>query len=785
MTTRNELVFNKVKIQTGADVTGTGSKFLTDNNPTLTGNLTLDSAPTAANHAVTKAYADALVNGLDLKESVRLATYGTNMDLSGFDMVDGVTPVDGDRVLVKDQTLPAENGIYIVHSGAWTRSSDADTSAEVTSGMFTFVEEGTNNADSGWALVTNNPITLGATGLSFTQFSGAGSLIAGDGMTQSGSTFDVVGTLNRIDVFPDNIDISLSYIGQTSITTLGPVSVGTWNADKIALAYGGTNNDNTTPYISTNFLAFDGTKLASTTFNETSFMATPTGTINVLSKFSSGGVTIEDSSITDDGTTVIMETTKILGKTDGLTEIGSTTRRFHAIYLDSIINFATGDNLSITEDGAMNTHVVPTAMPSLYLPMGGNVIIGEEIDNGYKFDVIGTSRGEFFISGDVVDLLDSVTLLSGDAILGALRPASLQLGQDAGVTLILGKTGSTIGGNFLTDTSPTAIDSVGDAVLVTYNAHMHIAAKLGDIKFRTTADYLEKMTLKNNGHLLLGQTLDVGSNILQVTGDSKFTGIVNVTSDLLTTGFTALAGGVANASSAVFINQPKTLMSGSSQHTLSAKGIFDGTLASSVNSIEVQSTIDGGSVTFAQGMLISSFTLIGGATLALQVGLDISSMTGATTNKAIRTGLGLVDFGDDLSVNGKGTFVKGLFANSNNDITTIGNIPVWLKYTHIEADFDSSMLVPLFMLPAGHVVHMIRTVIDTGFTGSSDNISVGTTLATEYTSVISAGISGNQELSTVNEIESASITVNAKANVSGIGSGGSVSFYVLVSRVNL
>ena len=197
------------------------------------------AAPTADTDAANKAYVDAARMGLDTKDSVRVATTG-NITLSGAQTIDGVAVVAGDRVLVKDQTTASTNGIYVVAAGAWTRADDASTSAEVNSGMYVFVEEGTANDNSGWVLTTNNPITLGTTGLVFAQFSGTGQITAGAGLTKTGNSLDVVGTANRIQVNADSIDISSSYVGQTSITTLGTVATGTWNATTIALNKGGT-----------------------------------------------------------------------------------------------------------------------------------------------------------------------------------------------------------------------------------------------------------------------------------------------------------------------------------------------------------------------------------------------------------------------------------------------------------------------------------------------------------------------------------------------------------------
>lgn len=216
-----------------------------------TASLTMNSqkitnlaTPTDDADAATKAYVDAARAGLDVKQSVRAATTA-NIDLSSAlengDAIDGVTLVTGDRVLVKNQDTASQNGIYVVQAtGAAVRATDFDADAEVTPGAFTFVEEGTANADSGWVLTTNGAITVGTTSLAFAQFSGAGQITAGDGLTKDGSTINAVGTADRISVSANAIDISTAYAGQTSITTLGTVTTGTWSATAIAATKGGT-----------------------------------------------------------------------------------------------------------------------------------------------------------------------------------------------------------------------------------------------------------------------------------------------------------------------------------------------------------------------------------------------------------------------------------------------------------------------------------------------------------------------------------------------------------------
>ena len=197
------------------------------------------ATPTADTDAATKAYVDAARSGLDVKGSVRAATTA-NITLSGAQTIDGVSVIAGDRVLVKDQSTASTNGIYVAAASTWSRATDADVDAEVHAGMFTFVEEGTANADSGWVLTTNNPIVVGSTALAFAQFSGAGQITAGAGLTKTGNTIDAVGTANRITVNANSIDIASTYVGQTSITTLGTIATGVWNGTTIAVANGGS-----------------------------------------------------------------------------------------------------------------------------------------------------------------------------------------------------------------------------------------------------------------------------------------------------------------------------------------------------------------------------------------------------------------------------------------------------------------------------------------------------------------------------------------------------------------
>jgi hypothetical protein len=194
-----------------------------------------------ANSLVSKEYVDAIKQALDVKDSVRLATtanLSANYNNSGGTLtnsgsnaalsLDGVTVVAGNRILVKDQSSGAENGIYVVTtvgdgSTAWvlTRADDANASAEMTGGVFTFVEEGTVGADNGYVFTHNGAPTLGSTALTVSQFSGAGQIVAGDALSKSGNTLNVNDDNITVEVNSDALRIK-----GISATAVGDLLIG-------------------------------------------------------------------------------------------------------------------------------------------------------------------------------------------------------------------------------------------------------------------------------------------------------------------------------------------------------------------------------------------------------------------------------------------------------------------------------------------------------------------------------------------------------------------------------
>ncbi len=171
------------------------SLFLRDGTVSLTGNVDFGthkgtnaadgsaSTDLATVGQMNAAIASAATSAADWKSSVRAATTA-NITLSGAQTIDGVSVIAGDRVLVKNQSTGSQNGIYVAAAGAWSRATDCDISAEVTTGLTVVVEEGTVAAGKPYILTTANPIVLGTTALTFTVLSSA---TAGNGLTGTSS----------------------------------------------------------------------------------------------------------------------------------------------------------------------------------------------------------------------------------------------------------------------------------------------------------------------------------------------------------------------------------------------------------------------------------------------------------------------------------------------------------------------------------------------------------------------------------------------------------------------
>lgn len=342
-----------------AVVQADGGQAFTADQSMGTFKLTNLGAPSATTDAATKGYVDGVAQGLDTKASVRAATTVNGALATAYenaDVIDGVTLATGDRILLKNQTTGSENGIYTVNaSGAPTRSTDADSNSEVTPNLYTFVEEGTVNADTGWTLTNNGAITLGTTALVFTQFSGAGAVTAGAGLTQSGTTIDAVGTANRIVVNANDIDIGSSVLTDTSTHTLTNKSI---SGGQITSAVANAT-------LAAQATAALGLKSATTTVDVQSATAPTTGQV-----------------LTATGTTAATWQTPATGKTFTATTITGTQNGTNPTFTLGVTPSPVGseqifENGSLLNPGAGNDYTISGAtvtMLTTAIPVAADVL---------------------------------------------------------------------------------------------------------------------------------------------------------------------------------------------------------------------------------------------------------------------------------------------------------------------------------------------------------------------------------------------------------------------------
>lgn len=230
--------------------------------------LTNLADPTNAQDGATKAYVDSVAQGLDVKASC-LASTTANITLSGEQTIDGVNVVAGDRVLVKNQTAQAENGIYVVSASTWTRSTDTNTWSELVS-AFTFVEQGTVNANTGWVCTVDQGGTLGTTAVTWSQFSGTGTYQAGTGLTLTGNTFSITNTgVSAGSYGSASQTLTATVNAQGQLTALASTSIAIANTQVSGLGTMSTQNANNVAITGgsvTNLTTFDGITIDGGTF---------------------------------------------------------------------------------------------------------------------------------------------------------------------------------------------------------------------------------------------------------------------------------------------------------------------------------------------------------------------------------------------------------------------------------------------------------------------------------------------------------------------------------------
>lgn len=221
--------------------------------PKFTTGINLDNkraqamaSPSTGTDGANKDYVDNVVNGLQWKAPVRVATTAAGTLASTFengDVIDGVTLATGNRILIKDQAAGAENGIYTVNaSGAPTRATDFDASSEVLANATVYVNEGTVNADKAFTLTNNGAIVLGTTALVFAQTGGGGTTYSadGNGIELTSTTFSLELDGTTLSKSATGLRIGSGAAGAGLVEATGVLAVGagtgmTVNADDVAI----------------------------------------------------------------------------------------------------------------------------------------------------------------------------------------------------------------------------------------------------------------------------------------------------------------------------------------------------------------------------------------------------------------------------------------------------------------------------------------------------------------------------------------------------------------------
>ncbi len=481
-----------ISANTDLDTIKTKADYLT-----ITGAINLDTAQLTdtqltnsevnaaidTNTIATKAYADSIKQGLDTKDSVRVATTA-NITLSGTQTIDGIAITANQRVLVKNQSTASQNGIYLCNASTWTRATDADSNADVTGGLYVWVEEGTVNADTGWILSNTGTITVGTTALTFTQFSGAGQITAGSGLVKSGNTINLNVDDSSVEISSDAIRIKAT--GVTNAMLAG--SIANSKLDDIAkdkISSTGTFAEADIPTLAKSKISGTGT-FATTDIPDLNASKITDGTLPVAR----GG-----TALTSLSTLLNSNVTKSSLGLNGLGDLDSTANtKLTNIAANATVGATTAQANAITA----NTAKVSFALPTTDIDTAQTTTIGSDFLIIYDDDVGALRKVK------AKNLLHKITaneLISGGSGTGGVFTTLPASGATVGGTL-----GS--GGNILLEDGST---KATDATILNSNTTKSDVG-LGSVENITTAAMRAGVTSSDVG---LGNVTNVSQSTIQ------------------------------------------------------------------------------------------------------------------------------------------------------------------------------------------------------------------------------------------------------------------------------
>jgi len=779
-------------------ISSTGTNADISINPNGTGDIDVNNAkivqlatPTADGDAANKAYVDSVAEGLDIKASVHVATTaalaavtydnGTGgvgatltADANGeIAAVDGVTLVNGDRVLIKDQASQLQNGIYVTTSigdagnpFVFTRAGDMDGSpASEIPGAFTFVEEGSTNADAGFVCTTNAPVTMGSTAIIFTQFSGAGSIVAGDGLSKAGETLDVnvddvttaiVGDAVTVKVSANLTTPNIGVANGDSLTVTGNVDGVSSNFSGVIVATGNVTGGNLNTggaVVATGLISSGSTITATgnvTGGNLTTANAMDSATINTTGEATLASAIVSDLTA---GRVVLAGTSGAIEDSGNFTFDGSTAAVTGAITASTTItatgNVAGGNLTTAGQVAADNADITNGITAGTTITATGNVSGGNLTTGGDVTTVTVTASGA--IAGSTT-ITATGNVVGGNVTTAgqvAADNAAITNGITAGTTIVA--TGNVTGGNLTTAgqiagdnaditngiTAGTTITATGNVAGGNITTAGQVAADNADITNGITAGTTIVATGNvSGGNLTTANAMD--SATINTTGEATLASAI--VSDL-TSGRVVLAGtsGAIEDSGNFTFDGSTAAVTGAitASTTITATGNVAGGNVTTGGAVEATGLISSGSTITATGNVAG-----GNLTTAGQVAADNADITNGITAGTTITATGNVAGGNittagavDATGDVTGANLKtGNITIATDDITSAGTA-ITVNQNAQDVDFivEGSSNANLLTIDAGTDTIVIGSATTT--TGAtlkvdatdSQMIPVGTT----------------------------------------------------------
>lgn len=521
-----------VSIQKDLLLLGTGRFYdKIDMNDTRIYNL---GTPTDAKDAATKAYVDTVKNGLNIKEAADVATVSSIDILANTevgDIIDLYRLKAGDRILVKQQANALENGIYVVQTaGSAIRASDlaAGSSAE---GAFIFVIGGTQNVNAGFICNTPNPNNIvGTHPITFAQFTGAGGIVAGAGLSKVQNSIDVNVDNFSIEIFADTLRVKSAFVGtgltggsglpistktdQSHVTKLGTINTGTWNANVITVPHGGTGQVRFTAGSVIYGDGLNGLKTSTRLHFESANAFLGIGTNvpqNDLHIRNSRSTSIKIESDADQNNP-IAEPSLILGyhNRESVIKMMRWDDQTKGVYADSLV---------IENDSAI--HIASMNKAHLTVTSSGNIGISTSAPS-YVFDINGTLHSNDAV---VFDKGVNQTSSTEGGTLTVIGGASVSQDLRVGNHLIIDT--SIIGGNntFITaHILSTELASGGSSGALVCDGGVVITNSAGAVDIDNGGALLVSGGATINRNMIIGETLDVRSLDATFIGDISLSG---------------------------------------------------------------------------------------------------------------------------------------------------------------------------------------------------------------------------------------------------------------------